>query len=70
MSFQICDEDQLCQLCSSNVRLSPEARKQQQGCSSFVFEKQTFQVCIQRVYTVALANRRKIILIALFLARL
>ena len=40
LSFQICDKDRMCQLCSTNSEKSKESFRLGKGCTSFVFERE------------------------------
>lgn len=40
LSFQICDQDKMCQLCSKNRKQSEESFRLGQECTSFVFERE------------------------------
>ena len=40
LSFQICDNDKICQLCSSNREQNEESLQLGKGCTSFVFGKE------------------------------
>ena len=37
LSFQICDDEAECQLCSSNKYLNSQTMRQSQGCTSYNF---------------------------------
>ena len=46
LSFQICDFDRLCQLCSSNRYKNETFFHPGKGCTSFAFEReQPYKVC-------------------------
>ena len=40
LSFQICDNDKICQLCSSNREQNEESLQLGKGCTSFVFHRE------------------------------
>ena len=40
LSFQICDKDKICQLCSTNHKQSERSFQPEKGCTNFVFERE------------------------------